>query len=137
MSRFTDDLAADLIDAVADGLTIAEAALRCSVPTNTVKSWLRRGRRENDTPLARFAAEVDEARERVASAPLTEEEFLGCVARSVRAGSVAAMRLWHEIHAEERGRPPDRLDELQARFGARRAASSGNGSAPTNGGTAP
>lgn len=100
-SKFTEETCLGLVELIADGATLEEAARQVGVRTKTVRDWLTRGRRENGTPYADFAAAVEAAREEVddkAQGEMDEAEFLGHVSKMVRAGNVRAMDLWWRIH---------------------------------------
>ena len=127
---FSPEATGAVIRGVRSGLTIAEAAERAGVAPQLARNWLSRGRREVDTAYSAFAIAVDEAREAAQTEELTEEEFHAQLNRSVRAGSVQALRLWWQIHGQDREepRPEDKLDRLIARRDARRRASLDNGS---------
>jgi transposase-like protein len=122
--EFTPANARAVIDAVREGLSIAEAAQKAGLSAKTVRNWLSRGRSEPaDTPHAAFAAALEEARDEARDAALTEEEFYARLDRAVRAGSVQALRLWWQVHGtRDDEHPPDALDALRARRDERRQA---------------
>lgn len=131
-SQFSPEASGAVIRWVRAGLTIAEAAERAGLAPQLVRNWLSRGRREVDTEYAAFAVGVDEAREAAQTEELAEGEFHARLNRSVRAGSVQAMRLWWAIHGDrDEPRPEDELDRLVARRNARRASlDNSNGEEP-------
>jgi transposase-like protein len=96
ISKFNAETRAVVLDKVGAGASIPEAARAAGVGTDTLKRWLTRGRREDIGPFSDFEAAVVEAREAVrqAPAPMSPEEFRQHLDRSVRAGSVQAMKLW-------------------------------------------
>ncbi len=120
-SRFTE-LSDLLIELVSEGLSLTDACREAEVPVDTVRGWLKRGRREESGPYARFAREIDEARAfEPPPGSLSEDELLEFVVRATKKGSVPAARLWWEIlRAKER---PPRADSLSAvdELAARRA----------------
>ena len=133
-SRFTPEARGAVLQGLSAGLTLGEAAERAGLPVQTVKNWCTQGRCEIGTPHAEFALAVEAAREAAGRAAMSEQEFRGCVARSVRAGSVQAMRLWWAIHVEERAgfeydpfSNPDDIDRLRLRRLRRLAGQGFNG----------
>lgn len=111
------------IAAAAKGLNLRECAAAAGVKYPTLRSWLYRGRKEEDGTYAAFAAEFDEIRERALRRPLTRADFTGELARAVRAGSVQAMKLWWEMNrdgededeASKDETPKPGFDELASR----------------------
>lgn len=95
-SRFTAPNREALLVRFAAGTSLRDACRDIGVREKTVKGWITRGRAETGTEYAAFVAAVDEAREtaKAAPGPMTAEEFREHVERAVRAGSVAAMKLW-------------------------------------------
>jgi hypothetical protein len=88
------------------------------LPLQTLKNNLALGRKESGTERAAFAEAVDAARVAAAQAPMTLVEFRGFLNAAVRAGSVAAMKLWLEVY--EHGEPDDELAALARRHEERR-----------------
>jgi hypothetical protein len=94
-----------------------------------VKGWLTRGRREAEGEYARFASDVDRAREeteRASRVPMTEAEHRLAVSELGRAGSVSALKLYWEILLEDckrGGKTKPKSDSLAAvdELAARRA----------------
>ena len=119
---------------LAAGCTLREAAEASGLRFETVRTWLKRGRKEDSGAYADFADQVDEARERAARRPLDRDEWEELVGQAARKGSVAALKLWHEVHrddpAEDDEEPGelDILDELD-QVAAARARRSGAGAA--------
>src|SRR4051794_18143486 len=86
-SRFDPYTRGRIVGAVAAGSTIEGAAGHADVPVDTVKSWLKRGRREAAGEYAEFATAVDAAR----TDPLSERELVAMLERAaVERGSVQA-----------------------------------------------
>ena len=110
-----------LVELVAAGLSLPDACSQAEVPINTVKTWLKRGRREDDGRYSEFAAAIDAARTADAPlGPMSEEELALVVSRAARKGSVQAMRLrWQQLSEAKRpsgsGDIFDTIDELAAR----------------------
>jgi hypothetical protein len=113
-SRFDPYTRGRIVGAVAAGSTIEGAAAHAGVPVDTVKTWLKRGRRETSGDYAGFAAAVDDAR----MDPLTERELVAMLERAaVQRGSVQACVFLLRRMDRERARQPktetpfDALDE--------------------------
>ncbi len=126
-----------VIQAVAEGRTLAEGAARARVSLNTVKSWITRGRREDIGIYADFARAIEAARAArggrrgraarvpqtpvsetpIAPVPMSPEEFRRCLEGAVRAGSPPAMKLWADrfLVAEEPERPTSAITRLAER----------------------
>jgi len=130
-SRFTPEVRDAVLQALSAGLTLAAAADGAGLPAQTLKNWLVQGRGEVGTPHAEFALAADAAREAAGREVMSDAEFLGCVARAVRKGSVPAMVLWRAIRAEERDEvedaPLDDIDLLRMRRLRRLAGFNENG----------
>jgi hypothetical protein len=109
--KFTPQTRALLLAGLRTGLTLAEACSDVAVAPDTVKFWLKRGRREAGTDYAQFAEAVDLAREAAATATMDENEFRAHVNAAVRRGSVTAMRLWWGIH-QHKDSESDTISEL-------------------------
>ena len=113
MSRlFTEEVAERLVGLVSDGLSTADACQQAGVAVETCRHWLKRGRREVDTPYAHFAAEVDRARREAALASMDDDDFVAHINRAVRAGSVSAMRLWWQVRCDLRRESEDDVDHF-------------------------
>ncbi len=95
-TKFTPEVRAMVVEHVAAGASVADAARRAGVREETLKGWLARGRREDLGPFATFAADVSEARRRAQQSPgqMSVAEWREHVERAVRGGSVQAMKLW-------------------------------------------
>jgi transposase-like protein len=90
-SKLTDEATERLVQSLRAGASIPDAAAFAGLSANTVKSWLRRGRREAGTPFARLAANVDAARaEWTATHPLNEADLLRLLEQAAMRGSVRA-----------------------------------------------
>ena len=89
------------------GASIDEAARNVGVNINTLRTWLRNGRKEPEGRYGEFALEVDAIREarqlpdRAELAALTREEVEAILAEKARAGSIPALRLWVDLHRAE------------------------------------
>lgn len=127
-SRF-DSVSGPLLEALRAGSSWSEACRVVDVSAYTAKSWLQKGRQEPDGRYARFALDVEAAREVAEAsapgreAPLTVEEVMAHLARAVRAGSVTAMKAWLDRYDRERlggaeGDGLEAFDELAKRRGA-------------------
>lgn len=118
---------AELIGLTRAGLTLVDACARAGLSENTVKSWLKRGRKEVGTDYADFADALDRARAEAADALMDEDEFMAHLNKAVRTGSVQAMKLWWEINGGDDGEgegsadPQDEFDELASRRSSRAA----------------
>ena len=101
-ARFTPELQGSVLRALYAGLTLVEAAEQVGIAERTLRNWLSTGRSNPDSEHGRFAVAVDEARDVAARADMTLDEFRGHLNKAVRAGSVAAMKVWLELHDRER-----------------------------------
>jgi hypothetical protein len=104
-SKFTDEYRSALLDRIRVGVSLPDACRATGVRHKSVKSWLTRGRREDDGEYAGFAADVERAREeaeRGRQTPMTEAEHRLAVSELGRAGSVSALKLYWEILLEDR-----------------------------------
>ena len=96
--------AADVLEAIAAGVSITDSARANEVGLRTVGNWLAAGRRDPDGPYGDFARAVDAAQAaRIVPPPasrseLDEDELRSLVATSARGGSVPAMRLFHDLY---------------------------------------
>ena len=113
---FTAEKRIALLRLFAAGSTIPDAAEGADVKTQTVKGWLTKGRKENDGPYAEFAQVVDVVRGSAdESEPMTVEDLERAVWKSVRVGSVTAMKLaWEILKARDPddAAPADPFSEL-------------------------
>lgn len=121
-TRFTPENRGALLERFAAGLSLPDAAMAVGVNTTTLKNWLARGRKENGTPHAEFAAAVDAARQeaRERPEPMDREELIRVVSEAARRGNVQAMKLRNEMLrddevAEEPKSAVGSLDELAER----------------------
>ncbi len=82
----------------------------------TVKSWITRGRRALSGEYFEFVRDIDAARLTVRERPtsLSPADFRRHLEAAVRAGSVAAMKLWAALYIEKEVKTDDdhSLDEL-------------------------
>lgn len=104
--RFGPEVTKAIVARIEHGVSFKDAAVAEQVKPETARSWLTRGRGEDEGPYADFALEVEEARDRAQAAAaeeMTEEEFHRHLAKAIRNGSVQAMKLWHEIIRAEGG----------------------------------
>jgi hypothetical protein len=131
MSDLFAGKAADIVKAVQAGASLPEACDRVGVNLGTVRGWLRKGRLDAGGRYGQFAAAVDAAGVVPVAEdngePLSREEVELLIARSARAGSVPALRLWLDLHradgeASARVDAFARFDELAAKRGRSRAA---------------
>lgn len=107
------------------GVSVADAAVAENARPETVRGWLRRGRREDDGPYADFATAVNKARETAHSRPepMDADELARVVSEQARRGSVQAMKLrWEMLRAPDPERegvtdddPLAEVDELARR----------------------
>ena len=113
-SKFNAEVRAEIVEAVAAGCSLSDAARAAGVGLDTLKRWLGKGRREDIGPFSAFEAAVSEARREAAQrspGQMSASEFREHLERSVRGGSVAAMKLWAEHYLI----PPEELtEELRA-----------------------
>lgn len=111
MKRFEPFTTGQIVGSVRAGSSLPDACRHAGVSVNTAKSWLKRGRREEGTAYAAFAAAVDAAR----SAPLTRADLLRLLGWRAREGNVSAMRLLlAEYRRDERVTQPAGVDPLDA-----------------------
>ncbi|MCB8970361.1 MAG: hypothetical protein M9964_00450 [Solirubrobacterales bacterium] len=120
---------AEVVTAIGDGCSIADAARAAGCDSRTVDRWLSNGRKDPHGPYGRFAAQV-EARLKERGMPASEHravmdrsELLEIISKAARAGSVAAMRLASELIDDEPPSPGiQRLNEIRERRARRLAA---------------
>jgi hypothetical protein len=131
MSAGGFEQASGIVEAVQAGASLPEACDRVGVKFGTARGWLRKGRLDAAGRYGEFAAAVHAAGVVPVAEdngePLTREEVELLIARSARAGSVPALRLWLDLHradgeASVRVDPFARFDELAAKRGRSRAA---------------
>ncbi|MEK6272975.1 MAG: hypothetical protein AABM42_10070 [Actinomycetota bacterium] len=102
------------------GVSLPDAATAEGARPETVRTWLRRGRREDSGPYADFAQAIEQARERCASRPepMDADELAQVVSEMARNGSVQAAKLrWEMLRTPNGQEQPDadEFDELKAR----------------------
>src|SRR4051812_11924849 len=93
-SRFQPEVRGRILGAVAAGASLEDACRHAGLPSDTLKSWLRRGHREKSTEFAAFADAVRAARRE----PLSEHEVVVLLGQRARGGSVTAcvaLLRWH------------------------------------------
>lgn len=122
-TRFTPEIRGALLERFASGLSLPDAARAVGVNATTLKNWLTRGRKEDGTPHAAFAAAVDAARREAADRPepMDRDELIRVVSQAARRGNVQAMKLRNEMLRDDEA--PDEepapnvgsLDELAER----------------------
>lgn len=110
-SAFTPEARGALLERTAAGVSLPDACRASGVRLNTVKSWITRGRRDQAGPYTEWVTDLDAARERAAARPdpLTDAELRRHVSDMVRAGSVAAAKLYWQILSA------DQVEEVTAR----------------------
>lgn len=116
-SKFTPESRLAVIARLEAGSSLAQSCSAAGLRLATVKGWLTRGRQERQGAYSEFAAAVDAAR-KAAEGPMSPEEFQRHLDRSVRAGNVAAMKLWAERErrsADDSPAPKSKVDELAER----------------------
>jgi hypothetical protein len=127
-SKFTPENRGALIRATVADRPLRDTCQELGLHHDTVRGWLKRGRREQSGPYFEFALAVDLARERCrleAAEPMDQQGLLEVTSQAARTGSVQAMKLlWEMLRAgpgrgEEPADPLDELDELAARRAAR------------------
>ena len=103
-SKFTPTTRGAILERIAAGCTHDEAARATEVSPATLRSWLRRGRREDEGDYSDFELKVREARAEADARPepMDAAELKQRVSEMVRNGSVAAAKLLHEILEDER-----------------------------------
>ena len=113
-------LMAGIAARVEHGVSLPDAATAQGARPETVRTWLRRGRREDSGPYADFAQAIEQACERVASRPepMGDNELARRVGDG-RGGSVQAAKLRWEMLRSSEGRDVKPaggiLDELEER----------------------
>jgi len=128
--KFGPSARVTVVEHMADGCTLAEAATRAQVPLSTVKYWITRGKREDIGPYHDFDAAIAAARDASERAcrfpqtdgpeastdpePMTPAEFRHHLEGAVRAGSPPAMKLWADrfLVAEEPEKPESAIARL-------------------------
>jgi transposase len=127
-SKFTAEARGALLERIAAGVSMRDAARAVGIREKTVKGWLTRGRREETGDYADFAAAVEEVRAaaKERAEPMDGDELAQVVSGMARAGSVQAAKLRWEMlrapgEAEEKAEadPLAEVDELARRRRAR------------------
>jgi len=129
-TKFTPQMRGDLIERFAAGLSVRDAASAVGLNEKTLKTWITKGRRQQDGDYASFVAQVEEAREvaRNRPEPMDEAELIVVVSEAARRGNTQAMKLRWEmlgrdkvVEEEEPPDPLEALDELAAKRAGRAA----------------
>jgi transposase len=93
-----------------EGLPVEVAAERAGRSASTVRTWIRRGKREPTSEFGEFLRASEAAVE--GEGAMTVEEVEQHLTQVIRAKkSVAAMALWVKLHAQE-GAPVDEFSEF-------------------------
>lgn len=109
---------AAVVEAIRAGASIEDAARAAGCAPRTVDRWLQSGRLNPNGPYGKFSAQVDATRREQGlpgtseSEVMSEAELHRAVSRAVRNGSVAAMRLAHEMKMGAEDRAPDAIDAI-------------------------
>ena len=112
---------ARLVGLIEAGASLEEAANRVGVTRQTVFRWQAKGRTEDGTPAAVFAAQLASARGDDSADVASEEEALRILTRAARKGSVQAARALISHHrAQQQPESPaknpfEQLDDLAKR----------------------
>lgn len=119
MVRFTDARRERFVALVAGGAGLEEAAASVGISRRSVMDWLARGRVQEGTPAAEFAAAFEAARAGgadVSADRLTEDDLVALMEAQARRGNVPAIRLLLERATVERSRAENaaRRAELEA-----------------------
>jgi len=124
VSKFTSITRGALIERTAAGASLPDACRSLGLREVTVKSWITRGRRALSGEYFDFVRDIDAARMTVRERPTSLEpaDFRRYLEAAVRAGSVAAMKLWASLYIEKSkevvtddDHDLDELDELARR----------------------
>lgn len=106
-SKFTPENRASILARLELGVSYRDAAAAAGIRPETARSWLTRGRKQGSGDYAEFAQAVEQARQSRDTAPaMSSEEFREHLEAAVRGGSVQAMKLWSDLHADD-GKPAD------------------------------
>lgn len=113
IGKFTPEARDLVIDAVASGATVAQAATVVGLGVQTVKGWITRGNKESGTPYAEFVAAIEFARSSAPRRTGGEEELVSLLWVAARGGSVQAIRLLLERQKREGKGGDGNSDEAQ------------------------
>lgn len=119
-TKFTPEIESALIDLIADGLSLADAARQVEVSEKTARNYLSKGRKDPDSRYGKFAAAVDGARADAAEReePVDREELMLLLSRAARKGSVQAMQRLDDIFRREAGSDdPEESDDPFEKLG--------------------
>ena len=120
-SPFDAERRARLVGLIEAGASLEEAAARVGVTRQTVFRWQARGKTEDGTPAAAFAAQLAAARGEDGADVASEEEALRLLTRAARKGSVTAAKALIAHHRAQRApdapaaNPFEQLDDLAKR----------------------
>lgn len=109
-SKFEQPARLKIVAAVGAGVSLADAARAADISPETLRGWVRRGRREPSGAYRDFADAIEEARAEAQgrAAEVMDKDELGRVAaRAARRGSVQAMKLIWEMLKAEPDEPTD------------------------------
>ncbi len=119
ISKFTPEVRGALLERVASGVSLRDAARAVGVREKTVRSWITRGRRDGTGSYAEFVTAIEAARARALARPqpMGRGELAAVVSRMARGGSVQAAKLrWEMLRAEQtdavNGDPMAELDQI-------------------------
>ena len=100
-SKFTPETRERILARLELGVSYRDAAAAAGIRPETARSWLTRGRRQGSGDYADFAQAVEKARaSRDSQPPMSADEFREHLEAAVRGGSVQAMKLWADLHAD-------------------------------------
>ena len=118
---FDEPRRARLVGLIEAGASLEEAAGRVGITRQTVFRLQAKGRTEEGTPAAMFAAQLAAARGEDGADVASEEEALRLLTRAARKGSVTAAKALISHHRAARapeapaGNPFEQLDDLAKR----------------------
>ena len=132
MTKFSD-VSERVARLLREGFTVEAAAQDAGVAPTTVRSWIRRGKRDPDSAYGRWLAsfdgaieaydvtstkllkmQLDELEQAEKQDRMTVEEAERHLEAAVRKGSVGALKLWFERHDRD-GQTDDPFAEFDAR----------------------
>lgn len=103
-TKFTPENRATIIQAVAEGETLTDAAALAGCSRRTVGLWLNKGRKAKSGAHHDFEQRFTAAEQQAADAPkpLTRKAFFAVVSETARKGNTTAQRLYWEMLETER-----------------------------------